>query len=52
MGGMDPRDALAELRRGADIVVATPGLLQDFVKVFIALLPQALLVSSVRPPGP
>ncbi len=39
MGGGDPRDALAELRRGTDIVVATPGLLHDFVKVVLAVTP-------------
>lgn len=33
MGGLDPREALAELKRGCDIVVITPGLLQDFAKV-------------------
>jgi hypothetical protein len=33
MGGVDTRDAAAMLKRGSDIVVATPGVLQEFVKV-------------------
>lgn len=31
MGGMDSRDSVADLRRGCDVVVVTPGLMRDLV---------------------
>jgi superfamily II DNA/RNA helicase len=35
MGGVDTRQALTALRAGCEIVVATPGVLQEFAKVCV-----------------
>ena len=53
-GGADQRKQIRELAVGADIVVATPGRLTDFVERGIVTLSRVryLILDEVAPPHP